>query len=194
MRNVESANRREFLQRVTSAAAGLACFGDPGVLRAALTAALREGKPPLTEGTINQLIAELRAGGRRASQEAATQATADLKRFLNGRFVVVPQQEAVLDSIGPESRAEFNRAVEQGMSPPNRLFVRIARQPRGEPAPRPKGPNPGSAWYQGIVLTVNQTPNELGGVDFDTVWACGEATRLFGSDPGLGEREVPEVR
>jgi hypothetical protein len=182
-----SADRRVFLQRVAVGMTGLACFADTGVLRAAVTLSLREGKPVLTEAAINRMLADLRTRGPEAGRQAGKEAVADLKQFLRARFVVMPTQEAVLESLGAESRAELNAAMMQGMTPPNRLFVRIARTPSRESAPRAKGPNAGAVLIQAAVLTISQTSNTMGGTDFEALWGGCQApsTQLVPGEPGI---------
>jgi hypothetical protein len=137
-----------------------------------VAAASRQGKPLLTEAAINHLLTELRAQGRHASQKAVGEATRDLKRFLQERFLVAREQEAELDVLDPRSRAELNGAIEQGFASRNRFFVRITRRPGGEPTlSRQKGgPNDHESRLATVEVTVTRTPNQLGGLDVEAEW------------------------
>ena len=133
--NERGIDRRDFLR--ASAVLG-ACFADPRALRAALAQARAQGKPVLTQKTLNEFLANTNKLDAATKQKMAAEAKANLSVFLSKHFATTASQKQVLLSYTPRDYNLLRGAIDTAVEKNAAINVTISHPepPKGTPLPR----------------------------------------------------------
>lgn len=128
-------DRRDFLR--TSALLG-ACFADPRALRAALANARLQGKPVLTQKTLNAFLAQTHGLNAATKKQMATEAKASLAAFLGKHFALTETQRQVVTGYTAKDRSVLGSSIDTALAKNAKIAVTIASAPASaSPTRRP---------------------------------------------------------
>lgn len=92
-----------------------ACFTDPKALRAALVYAKAQGKPVLTQTTLNRFIQNAFKQPAAVRQQMAAEAKANIGAFLAKHFALNTQQKHVVSTLSSAETSTLHKAIDQAI-------------------------------------------------------------------------------
>lgn len=121
-------DRRGFVQH-SVAAVGLGVTGNFGALRDAIIRSHQQGKPVLSEASMNSYVSSVRTRGPVAERAFAAAVRTDVRAFLRGTFTLTADQERGVSALTPTDISTITSAVERGVVSGNAFVFRMRAAP-----------------------------------------------------------------
>ena len=127
-------DRRDFIR--TTALLG-ACFADPRALRAALANARLQGKPLLTQKSLNTFLTDAHKLNAATKKQMATEAKANMAAFLAKHFALTDTQKQVVNGYTAKDKEVLRNAIDTAIKDDAPIAVTVSSVPEPKKVPRP---------------------------------------------------------